>query len=282
MGTTRMSENLRLGVVDENCQVHGVGNLYSVAAMDAEFQDVWTRFWQIWQLKGVVGVVSTIWALFWMRFAGLSFLGRIATWLATWFVPAYKERRRLARYSSRGYIAPSANIHHADLQLGAHVFVGDRVVIFQDKDGGQVELGERVHLHNDTCIQTGDVGSVEIGTDTHIQPRCTFSAYKAPIQIGCGVQIAPNCAFYSYTHGVAPDELIKKQPLQTKGGIIVNDDAWLGCGVIVLDGVRIGKGAVIGAGAVVTHDVPDGAIAVGVPARVVSMRSNTLNSNSQP
>jgi acetyltransferase-like isoleucine patch superfamily enzyme len=52
----------------------------------------------------------------------------------------------------------------------------------------------------------------------------------------------------------------------------VDDDAWLGVGVIVLSGVRIGKGAVVGAGAVVTHDVPDGAVVAGVPARIVKMR----------
>jgi acetyltransferase-like isoleucine patch superfamily enzyme len=92
------------------------------------------------------------------------------------------------------------------------------------------------------------------------------------IQIGCGVQIAPNCAFYPYDHGFARGQLIMEQPCKTKGGIIIDDDAWLGHGVIVLDGVRIGKGAVIGAGSVVTNDIPDGAIASGIPSRVVKMR----------
>lgn len=239
-------------------------------------QRIWTHSWKTWQSGGVESVASTIWSKFWMRFAGLGYFGRIATRLATWFAPPYKGRRHLARYNSKGYVAPNATIHHANLQLGANVFIGDRVVIFQDKNGGSVELAERVHLHNDTCIQTGHGGSLKIGTDTHIQPHCQFSAYKAPIQIGCGVQIAPNCAFYPYDHGIAPGEPIKKQPLQTKGGIIIDDDAWLGFGVIVLDGVRIGKGAVVGAGAVVTHDVPDGAIAAGVPARVINMRSNLV------
>jgi acetyltransferase-like isoleucine patch superfamily enzyme len=61
----------------------------------------------------------------------------------------------------------------------------------------------------------------------------------------------------------------------------VEDDAWLGYGVIVLDGVRIGKGAVVGAGAVVTHDIPEGAIAVGVPARVVKMRSDLVEKSEE-
>ncbi|WP_275983381.1 acyltransferase [Chroococcidiopsis sp. CCMEE 29] len=243
-------------------------------------QDIWARFLRTWQSAGVQGIFPAAWTFFWMKFAGLGYFGRIATWLATLFAPPYYERRRLARYNSKGYIAPSATIHHPRLQLSANVFISDRVVIFQDRNGGSVALADRVHLYQDVCIQTGDGGSLEIGSDTHIQPRCQLSAYKAPIQIGRGVQIAPNCAFYPYDHGVAPSELIMKQPLQTKGGIVIDDDAWLGFGVIVLDGVRIGKGAVVGAGAVVTHNVPDGAIAVGVPARVVNMRSNLAGGNS--
>lgn len=242
--------------------------------MHENSQDIWTRFKKIWQSDGIQGIASTIWSFFWMQFAGLGYFGRITTWVATWFAPPYYERRRLARYNSKGYVAPSATIHHSHLQLGANVFIGDRVVLIQDKNGGSVKLAERVHIYGDTYIQTGDGGSLTIGPDTHIQPRCQFSAYKAPIYLGCGVQIAPNCAFYPYDHGIAPGKLIKEQPLQTKGGIIIDDDAWLGFGVIVLDGVRIGKGAVVGAGAVVTQDVPDGAIAVGVPARIVNMRSN--------
>jgi len=220
------------------------------------------------------------WARFWMHNAGLSPFGRIATRLATWLTPPYYGRLYLARLNPQGYIAPGAIIHHADLQLGANIFIGDRVVIFQDRNGGLVELGERVHLYADIYIQTGDGGSLEIGPDTHIQPRCQFSAYKGPIHIGRAVEIAPNCAFYPYDHGFAPGEPIREQQLQTRGGIVIDDGAWLGFGVIVLDGVRVGKGAVVGAGAVVTHDVPDGAVAIGVPARVVKMRGGSAPSRT--
>ena len=240
----------------------------------APSQDTRSRFWRLASGTGLRGIASTTWSRFWMQFAGLSYSGRFATWLASWFAPPYTARRYLARYHAKGYIDPSATIYHPQLRLDNNVFVGDRVLIFQDREGGSVELGDRVRLYSEIQIQTGESGSLKIGADTCIQPRCQFSAYKAAIEIGCGVQIAPNCAFYPYTHGVAPGELIRQQPLQTKGGIVIDDDAWLGYGVIVLDGVRIGKGAVIGAGAVVTHDIPDGAIAVGAPARVVKLRSS--------
>lgn len=225
------------------------------------------------QVSGLRGLLVTGWMWFWMRGAGLGSLGRISMAIATWLAPPYYARRCLARYHSRGYIAPGATVYHQLLQRGANVFIGDRTVIFQDRDGGEVVLGDRVHLYGDTYIQTGDAGAVAIGSDTHIQPRCQFSAYKAPITIGSKVQIAPDCACYSYAHGIAPERPIKEQPLTTKGGITIEDDVWLGYRTIVLDGVSIGRGAVIGAGSVVTENIPPGAIAVGVPARVVKMRS---------
>ena len=66
------------------------------------------------------------------------------------------------------------------------------------------------------------------------------------------------------------------QNLATKGGIVIEDDAWIGVGTIILDGVRIGNGAVVGAGAVVNDDIPDETIAAGVPARVIKMRKDFL------
>jgi acetyltransferase-like isoleucine patch superfamily enzyme len=214
------------------------------------------------------------WAHFWMRYAGRSTLGRMATRLATWVVPPYKARRYLAELNPNGYIAPSASILHPDVRLGAHVFIGDRVIIYRHDEGGPVELGDGVELNPDCVIEIGRGGSVTIGAHTYIQPRCQFTSVVAPIGIGRRVLIGPNCAFYPYDHGIAAGEYIGDQPNSTKGGILVEDGAWLGFGVIVLSGVRIGKGAVVGAGSVVTKDVPDNAVAVGVPARVVRMREN--------
>lgn len=234
-------------------------------------QQISNRFGKTWQSNGIAGIASIAWSFFWMRFAGLRYGGGIATWLATRFAPPYKQRRRLARYNSKGYIAPSATIYHDNLQLGTNIFLGDRVTIFEAGNGGSVELGDGVYLHNDTCIQTGDGGSLKIGSDTHIQPRCQFLAYQAAIQIGCGVQIAPNCAFYLGKGDMTPDEPLKHPSSPTKG-IIVDDDVWLGHGAVILEGIHIGNGAVIGSGAVVDRDIPEGAIAVGVPARVIGTR----------
>ena len=136
-------------------------------------------------------------------------------------------------------------------------------------------IGERAHIMRDSVLETGQGGSIEIGIDTFLHPRCQVMAYKGDITIGDHVAIAPNCAFYAHNHGMQAGELIKRQALETRGGIRIGDGAWLGFGVIVLDGVTIGEGAIIGAGSVVTDDIPANAVAVGNPARVVSNRGDS-------
>ena len=219
------------------------------------------------------------WASLWMCFAGINWFGRIAMRMAGLFAPCYKARSYLAQLGKRGYVAPSAKIHCHNFVLGSNVFVGDRVTIYSSDKSGKVTIGNRSRVHQDCIIETGKGGNLVIGEDTHIQPRCQISAYKGSINIGSNVQIAPNCAFYPYDHGYLPSAPISKQPLNTKGGIIVEDDVWLSFGVIVLDGVRIGQGAVVGAGSVVTQDIPKGAIASGMPARIIMTRSQFKNSD---
>jgi acetyltransferase-like isoleucine patch superfamily enzyme len=208
-----------------------------------------------------------------MRFAAEKYLGRVTTRIATLLTPPYKSRHYLASLYEHGFIAPGAIIHHDRLHLGKNVYIGGGVIIHKRQDGGEVVLGDRVVINEYTIIEVGKGGSLLIGDGTTIQPRCQFSAYVGHIRIGSEVQIAPSCAFYPYDHSMEPGRLMKEQPLRTRGGITIGDDAWIGYGVIVLDGVNIGEGAVIGAGSVVKTNIPDGAIAVGVPARIVKSRS---------
>jgi len=215
----------------------------------------------------------------WMHFAGLNTFGRIATRMATLAAPPHKASVFLANYNPKGYVAPSALIYHSELSLGANIYIGDRVILFQNRDGGSMKFGDRVCVLRDCAIETGRGGTLTIGAHTWIQPRCQINAYLGSISIGHAVDIAPNCALYAYDHGAAPGQTIRSQPLQTKGDIRIGDHAWLGVGVTVLSGVTIGEGAVIGAGSIVTKDVPDGAVAVGNPAKVVKMRKSNENTH---
>ena len=136
------------------------------------------------------------WARFWMKFAGLTRSGRIATTFAACFSPPYKGRTYLAHLTKNSYISPNATIFHNELELDNNVFIGERVIIYQAQNGGAVKIGERTHLHQEIIIETGEGGSLIIGTKTHIQPRSQFSAYKGNIKNGSDDQIEHFCAFY--------------------------------------------------------------------------------------
>jgi acetyltransferase-like isoleucine patch superfamily enzyme len=210
-----------------------------------------------------------------MSISGVSAPGRLATRLASLFAPPYMARFYLARLSRKPYVDPSAVIHHEALKIDANAFIADRVILYQASGGGDIELGAGAHVLRDSVLETGQGGRIQIGINTFLHPRCQVMAYKGNVTIGNHVAVAPGCAFYAYNHGIRANEVIKQQPLESRGGISVGDGAWLGFGVIVLDGVSIGRGAVIGAGSVVTSDVPDNGIAVGNPARVVSERATS-------
>jgi len=215
---------------------------------------------------------------FWMRHSNKSTLGKLATWFASLATSPYYARIQLSKIHQNGYLSSKAEVSHTNFSTGSHVFIDDRVLIFEDlsldpNNGGSVKFGDRVHFHRDTIIQTGLGGKLIIADDTHVQPRCQLNAYKSEIRIGRHVEIAPNCALYSYNHGVELGIDIGDQPVISKGGIIIEDDVWLGFGVIVLDGVKIGAGSIIGAGSVVTSDIPENSIAAGSPAKIIKARS---------
>ena len=199
----------------------------------------------------------------------------MAAWLASRHSPPYHRMSYLAGISPRGFISPKARVDHPGLRLGNHVYLGDGVIIYSTSGGGPIELEDSVHLYGDTFVETGMGGSIRIGEGSHIQPGCHIHAYLSEISIGGKCEIAPGCAFYCYDHGMAPGIPVMDQPLQSKGGISVGDGAWLGHGVIVLQGVTIGEHAVVAAGSVVTRDIPANAIAAGSPAKVLKFRGET-------
>lgn len=90
---------------------------------------------------------------------------------------------------------------------------------------------------------------------------------EAPVTFGDNVFVAPNCGFYTAGHPVDAGE--RNIGLEYARPITVGDDVWIGAGVSVLPGVSIGSNCVIGAGSVVTRDIPSNSIAVGNPCRVI-------------
>ena len=89
----------------------------------------------------------------------------------------------------------------------------------------------------------------------------------APITIGRHVFIGPNFGAYTAQHPLVARE--RNQGIERALPITIEDDCWIGGDVKVMPGVTIGRGSVVGAGSVVTKDVPEGVVAMGVPAKVV-------------
>jgi lipopolysaccharide O-acetyltransferase len=140
----------------------------------------------------------------------------------------------------------------ACIEVGADVFVGT---------GCWLQVIEPARSEGRIALRIGDGTSIVGG--------CVFSAAHE-IRIGRKVLIARNVYVADHQHAFGDaDAAILDQGITRVAAIEIGDGAWLGENVFVGPGVRIGRGAVIGANAVVTSDVPDHAVAVGVPARVV-------------
>jgi maltose O-acetyltransferase len=105
--------------------------------------------------------------------------------------------------------------------------------------------------------------------------RGTYITARAEITIGDNVMIGPNVVINSGMHKYKQrDKLIRDQGHKLES-IIIGNDVWIGANAVIMPGVEIGDGAVIGAGAIVTKSIPEYAIVVGVPAKVISFRNTT-------
>ncbi|MGG7507942.1 sugar O-acetyltransferase [Plantibacter sp. YIM 135249] len=125
-------------------------------------------------------------------------------------------------------------------------------------------LGENVDVRPPLAVDYGTY--ITIGDGTFINSNLT-ALDVAPITIGRDCQIGPNVQLLTPTHPVDPQP--RRDKLEAAEPIVIEDNVWLGGGAIILPGVTIGENSVIGAGAVVTKDVPRNSVAVGNPARVI-------------
>jgi len=125
-------------------------------------------------------------------------------------------------------------------------------------------LGEEAHVRPPLYVDYGS--NITIGARTFVNYNLT-ALDVAAITIGEDCQIGPNVQLLTPTHPLEPEP--RRDKLEAARPIAIGNNVWLGGGVIVLPGVSIGDNSVIGAGAVVTKDVPADVVAVGNPARAV-------------
>ena len=118
---------------------------------------------------------------------------------------------------------------------------------------------------------TNPSAKISIGDWTTVGQH-TFIFASDRISIGANCLIAPFCYLVDGNHGTQKDRLIREQKLMCSP-IVIEDDVWLGTGTKILPGVTVGKGCVVGAGSVVTQDLPSYSLCAGAPAKVIGQRS---------
>ncbi len=133
-------------------------------------------------------------------------------------------------------------------------------------DGAAITIGPRLSVRGRTGraeLGTKRGGTLTLGREVYINQGASVVASES-ITIGDRVRIGDHAAIHdSDYHAVSAELPVRVKP------IVIEDDAWIGRGAIVMPGVRIGRGSVVAAGAVVTRSVPPGSLAAGVPARVI-------------
>jgi acetyltransferase-like isoleucine patch superfamily enzyme len=163
--------------------------------------------------------------------------------------------------------------HPHKIHLGSNVVIDDNCLIdAKGQTNRGIRIGNGVFIGRNTILSCKD-GDIELQDGANIGFNCElFSASR--VTIGRSVLMAA----YTYVIGGDHDFSDPSRPVlaqaRTSAGVTIGDGAWLGAGAKILDGVRVGDHAVVGAGSVVREDVPAYAIAVGIPARVVSTRAS--------
>lgn len=171
---------------------------------------------------------------------------------------------------------------HVKITHGRHIICGKNVK-FEDyaeiqglcKDG--LIFGDYVTVSRGVMIRPssyygGDLGAgLIMGEHSSIGPY-GYIGCSGKITIGKNVMFGPKCSLFAENHNFSDTETsIKSQGVNQKG-ITVEDDCWIGSNVTILDGVTIGRGSVIGAGTLVTKDVPAGSVVIDKREKKIRVR----------
>ncbi len=156
-----------------------------------------------------------------------------------------------------------------------NILIGENVTINGDidlriRENGRIVIEDDVTFDNGCRLVAANDALLTFHARADIGPRCVFNC-GVDISIGEDTLMANSCLLQSSAHGVSKSSIIRKQN-HTYGKISVGRDCWLGARVTILKAVDVKQGAIIGANAVVTKDIPAYSISAGIPAKIIGER----------
>lgn len=134
--------------------------------------------------------------------------------------------------------------------------------LYMDKCGKNIDVEKKTRFSHRLCL--GNHSGIGMGARLY-----------GPITIGDDVMMGPECWIYTQNHATADITVpMREQGPQPERPVVIGNDVWIGGRVTILPGVHIGNGVIIGAGTVITKDIPDFAVVGGNPARILKMRTD--------
>jgi acetyltransferase-like isoleucine patch superfamily enzyme len=176
--------------------------------------------------------------------------------------------RRGLRWIRRPLRLLLVRLHHPRARFGpgSDVRAGLRLLVL---GGGIVRVGPKCVIDRDVTIECR--GSLIVGARTVFGHHVTIGIRDA-VQIGSDCLIAEMVSIRDHDHGFYDIETPMRRQEALTAPVLIEDDVWIGAKATITRGVRIGRGAIVGANAVVTSDVPAGVIVGGIPARIIRER----------
>ncbi|MBI1770270.1 MAG: acyltransferase [Bacteroidetes bacterium] len=186
------------------------------------------------------------------------------------------------RISSSGIIFCGRKIivqHAYQVKAGKSLIIEDGVHISALSDTGIV-LGNNVTLAKYAVLTcTGVIANKGVGIiigDNSAVGAQSFLGGQGGISIGKDVIMGPQVKIFSENHIYDQDTNIIRKQGESRKGVVIGDNCWIGAGAIILDGVTISHGCVVAAGSIVTRSVPENSVVAGSPARVIKPRISRL------
>ena len=209
------------------------------------------------------------WALLkyeWVQFLSTNVPGALGLWLRSRLYP------KLLKRCGRGVVFGLNTIlrHPHKIELGDNVVVDDNCLLdAKGTDNTGIRIGDNVFIGRNSILSCKN-GDIVLGDRVNIGFNCeVFSGSR--VAVGAGTLLAAYTYLVGGDHVAELDEELVHSG-STSHGIEVGENCWFGAGAKVLDDVKIGAHSIIGTGAVVTQDITEYSIAVGLPAKVIRDR----------